>query len=155
MAKKYWLVKSEPEDYSIEDFRRDDRTGWTGVRNFQARNFMRDEMKRGDGVLFYHSNADPPAIVGIAEVCRENLPDPTQFDTKSDYHDPRAKTNAPVWMMVELKFVAAFQKPLALPELKKTRGLEKMLLLQRGSRLSVQPVSAAEWGIIVARGRKG
>src|SRR5688500_13874697 len=102
MPKKYWLLKSEPEDYSFSKLEKDGHVGWTGVRNYQARNTMRDDMKLGDGVLFYHSNAEPSAIVGLAEVSRESHPDPTQFDKTNDYFDPKSKRETPTWMMVEI-----------------------------------------------------
>ncbi|HYG75452.1 MAG TPA: EVE domain-containing protein [Planctomycetota bacterium] len=150
MRKNFWLVKSEPDDYSFEQLRKDGSIGWTGVRNYQARNYMRDQMKLGDGVLFYHSNAEPPAIMGIAEVSKESHPDPTQFDSKSDYYDAKSKKDSPTWMMVDIKFVEAFKRPLTLPELKKAKGLEKMLLLRKGQRLSVMPVSSEEWKRVLA-----
>ena len=151
---RYWLMKSEPDVYPLEQLRADGKTGWTGVRNYQARNFMRDSMTIGDGVLFYLSNADPNAVVGLAEVCSAPLPDPTQFDKKSEYYDPKSKREAPTWMMVEIKFVEAFKSPVTLAELKKTKGLEKMMLTQKGSRLSIQPVTEEEWKIVVALGRR-
>lgn len=153
MAKQYWLVKSEPSDYSFAQFKKDGRIGWTGVRNYQARNTMRDSMKLGDGVLFYHSSTEPTAVVGSAEVSRESYPDPAQFDKKSDYYDAKSKPDAPTWMMVEIKFVEEFAKPVTLAQIKSTKGLEKMRLVQKGSRLSVQPVSAEEWAIICKLGR--
>lgn len=150
--KNYWLVKSELEDYPFAQFMKDGRTGWTGVRNYQARNFMRDQMKAGDQVLFYHSNAEPSAVMGIAEVVKESHPDPTQFDPKSDYYDKKATSENPVWMMVELKFVEEFKHPVTRDELKNAKGLEKMVLFKQG-RLSVVPVAADEWKIIVKLGR--
>jgi predicted RNA-binding protein with PUA-like domain len=151
---RYWLVKSEPDIYPLEQLRKDGKTGWTGVRNYQARNLMRDSMKPGDGVLFYLSNADPKAVVGLAEVCSAPLPDPTQFDKNSEYYDPKSKRENPTWMMVEIKFVEAFKTAVTLEELKRTPGLEKMMLTQRGSRLSVQPVTPEEWKIVVKMGRR-
>lgn len=129
---KYWLMKSEPEVYSIDDLARDKKTYWDGVRNYQARNFMRDQMKPGDRVFFYHSNAEPPGIAGVCEVTSEGHPE------KGD----------PVWSCVDVKFVKKFSRVIALEELRKIKGLEKMPLLQRGQRLSVQPVSEKEWKII-------
>lgn len=126
-------------------------TGWDGVRNFQARNFMRDGMQVGDGVLFYHSNAEPPAIVGIAEVASDAYPDPTQFDRASEYHDPKATPDAPIWMQVDIRGVEPLARPLALEELRGVPALAGMGLLRKGSRLSVQPVTAAEWKAIVKR----
>ena len=152
-AKQYWLLKSEPENYSFAQLKKDGETGWTGVRNYQARNFMRDSMKVGDGVLFYHSNADPAAIVGAAEVSREGHPDPTQFDPKSDYYDAKSKPDAPTWIMAAIRYVGEFKQPLSLDELRKVAGLEKMMLLKRGMRLSIQPVTAEEWKIILKLGK--
>lgn len=143
-----WLLKSEPDVYSIDDLKRDKRTHWEGVRNYQARNYLRDQLKAGDRVLFYHSNAEPPGIAGVAKVVREGYPDPSQFDKKSDYYDPKSKQETPAWYMVDVGFVEKFARPITLPELKKTKGLEKMVLLQKGSRLSVQPVSEVEYAII-------
>lgn len=143
-----WLLKSEPDVYSIDDLKRDKRTHWEGVRNYQARNYLRDQLKVGDRVLFYHSNAEPPGIAGIAKVVREGYPDPTAFDQKSDYYDAKSKKEAPAWYMVDIAFVKKFAQPLTLPELKKVKGLEKMVLLQKGSRLSVQPVTEAEYALL-------
>ena len=144
----YWLMKSEPEVYSIDHLARDKKTYWDGVRNYQARNFMRDAMKPGDRVFFYHSNAEPPGIAGIAEITGPGYPDPSQFDSRDVHYDPAAKKDKPVWFCVELKFIKKFPKLISLDELKKTKGLEKMLVLQRGQRLSVQPVTAKEWEIV-------
>jgi len=160
----YWLFKSEPGSYSFDDLmgEADRTTGWDGVRNYQARNFLRDEVKVGDGVLFYHSNAKPPAIAGIAEVVREAHPDPTAFDPESQYYDPKSKPDAPTWLQVSIQGVQAVDPPLSLPRLREVPELAGMELLRKGSRLSVQPVSEAEWktilklaGIKAAKGRKG
>ena len=148
MPKQFWLVKSEPDVYSIDQLAKDGETGWEGVRNYQARNTLRDSMKAGDGVLFYHSSCDVPAIAGLAEVSRESHPDPTQFDPKSEFFDAKSKRDAPTWMMVGLRFVKKLKQPLTLEQLKKVPALSKMVLLQRGSRLSVQPVRAEEWEAI-------
>lgn len=146
---KYWLVKSEPEDYSIDDLARDGSVAWTGVRNYQARNFMRDEMQVGDLVLYYHSGGAEPALVGMAKVARAAYPDPTQFDKKSKYHDPKATRKEPRWMLVDLAFEKKFDTPLPLKELKQhAEQLDGMPLLQRGQRLSVQPVSAVHFKFI-------
>ncbi len=145
---RYWLMKSEPEAYSIDDLARDKTTYWDGVRNYQARNFMRDHMKPGDKVFFYHSNAEPPGIAGIAEVSGAGRPDPSQFDSKDVHFDPAVKKEKPVWFCVDLKFVKKFPELITLESLKKTKGLEKMPLLQRGQRLSVQPVGPEEWKIV-------
>lgn len=153
MAKKrYWLVKSEPEVFSIEDLERDGSTSWEGVRNYQARNFMR-EMKKGDRVLFYHSNAKPPGVAGIAEVVREAYPDSYAFDPGSEYHDPRSSPEDPRWFMVDVGFVARFPALLPLPELREDPALEGMELLRKGSRLSVQPVSPEHFAHILKLGK--
>lgn len=152
--KRYWLMKTEPESYSIDDLERDTTTCWDGVRNYQARNYMRDDMKPGDGVLFYHSNASPPGIAGIAEVVREAYPDHTQFDPKDSHFDPKSDPDNPRWVMVDLKFVRKFAERIPLPELKATPGLEEMIVTQRGSRLSVQPVQPDEWKIVTKLRKK-
>lgn len=149
--KNYWLLKSEPSAFSIQDLEKAPKktTGWDGVRNFQARNFLRDSIKNGDGVLFYHSNADPPAIVGLAEVVREGYPDDTAFDKKHHHFDPKSKKEAPTWYMVDIRHVKTFKQPLPLDHLRDVAALTHMTLLQKGSRLSVQPVSAQEWQTIL------
>ncbi|MBS1910608.1 MAG: EVE domain-containing protein [Bacteroidetes bacterium] len=146
--KNYWLLKSEPDCYSIDDLQRDGTTFWSGVRNYQARNYMRDEMKPGDGVLFYHSSAEPPGVAGIAEIAREGYADATALDPKDDHYDPKSTQENPIWMMVDVKFVKKFKELIPLNELKETPGLEKMMVTQRGSRLSVQPVTEEEWKIV-------
>lgn len=143
----YWLMKSEPEVFSIEDLQRNKTSGWDGVRNYQARNFLR-QMRKGDLVLFYHSSADPSSIVGIAEIVREATPDPTQFDPKSMHYDPDSPPGAPRWSQVDVKFVSKFKKPLSLEEIKKIPALKEMVLLKRG-RLSVQPVTPSEWKAVL------
>ena len=145
MAKRYWLMKSEPDVYGLADLERDGETGWEGVRNYQARNFMRDDMRVGDGVLFYHSNTKPPGIVGLARVSKEAHPDPHQFDPESKYYDAKSSKDDPRWMMVAVEFVESFGETLALQDLKQDPKLEGMALLQRGQRLSVQPVDAKHW----------
>lgn len=147
----YWLVKTEPDSYSIDDLERekDQTTFWHGVRNYQARNFLRDQMKQGDRVLFYHSGANPPAVVGVARVVREGYPDHTQFDPDSDYYDAKATTDAPRWFMVDLKLEQKFSRPLPLEELRKVKALKEMELLRQGSRLSVQPVRPKEFEAIL------
>lgn len=146
----YWLVKSEPEAFSFDDLLKSPKrtTCWDGVRNYQARNTMRDLMKKGDRVFFYHSSADPTGIAGICEVVKESYPDHTAFDAKDPHFDPKSKKDEPTWYMVDLRAVRALPSILTLAELKKLKGLEKMVLLQRGSRLSVQPVTAKEWAVI-------
>ena len=150
--RRYWLMKSEPDVYGIDDLERDRSTEWDGVRNYRARNFMRDDMRVGDGVLYYHSNADPPAIVGIARVCSEAHADETQFDRRSRYYDPKASKDEPRWFCVDIEFMCRFDRSLSLPELRDDPKLEGMALLQKGQRLSVQPVTAAEWRHICKRG---
>jgi predicted RNA-binding protein with PUA-like domain len=152
----YWLVKTEPESYSIDDLaaERNQTTFWHGVRNYQARNTLRDEMKRGDRVLFYHSSAAPPAVVGVAQVVKEGYPDPTALDPNSDYFDPKASADNPRWFMVDLQLETKFARPLAIDELRGVAALAKMELLRRGSRLSVQPVRKAEFDAILKLARK-
>ena len=149
-GKRYWLVKSEPDVFSFDDLLKAPKktTHWDGVRNYQARNTMRDDMKKGDGVFFYHSSSDPTGIVGICEVVKEAYPDHTAFDAKDPHFDPKSKKDAPTWYMVDLKAVKKLPRLVTLAELKGVKGLEKMVLLQRGSRLSVQPVTAKEWEIV-------
>lgn len=149
---RYWLMKSEPEVYSIHDLERDGTTSWEGVRNYQARNYMRDEMAVGDAVLFYHSNAAPPGVAGLATVARTAYPDPTARDPQSDYYDPKASDEDPRWLMVDLAFHERFPALVPLDELRRAPGLEKILVISR-SRLSVQPVTPGEFDIVVALGR--
>lgn len=144
---RYWLMKSEPETYSISDLKRDKTTGWSGVRNFAARNHMR-AMRKGDLAFFYHSSADPSGVAGVMEVAREAYPDPTQFE-KGDSHEPRATKEAPVWFQVDARFVEAFPRVIAAAELKAVPALKGMALFKYG-RLSVQPVTAAEWKAVLS-----
>jgi predicted RNA-binding protein with PUA-like domain len=150
----YWLFKSEPGTFSWDDLlaspRR--RTFWDGVRNYQARNLLRDEMKKGDGVLFYHSSTAIPAVVGVASIVKAGSPDPTQFDGRSKYHDPKSTPEEPRWFGVEIQARRALPEPVPLARLRETRGLESMKLLQRGMRLSVQPVTRKEWEIVLRLG---
>jgi len=146
---RYWLMKSEPDVYSIDQLKTDRTTWWEGVRNYQARNFMTKEMQLGDQVLFYHSNANPPGIAGIAEVSELAAPDTTAMDPKSEYFEPKATASNPIWQCVQVKFVKKFKSFLPLDEIKTIKGVEKMVLLQKGSRLSVQPVSEKEFNIIL------
>ena len=139
--KKYWLMKSEPSCYSIDDLKRDKLEPWNGVRNYQARNMMRDEMMIGDEVLFYHSNAKEIGVIGIASVASRAYPDPTQFDAKDDHYDPRSKKENPRWWLVDVKFKKKFKNILTLSEIKNDPQLKEMVVAQKGSRLSVQPVS--------------
>lgn len=151
--KRYWLMKSEPGAYSFSDLmeEEDSTAEWDGVRNYQARNTMRDEMKAGDGVLFYHSNAKPSAVVGIAAVAREGYPDHTAWDEGSEHPDPKSTPDNPIWYMVDIRGEAAFKRAVPLREIKATPGLENMALV-KNSRLSVQPVTAEEWAIVVGLG---
>ncbi len=146
----FWLMKSEPETYSIDDFQKDGSTLWTGVRNYQARNFMMHAMKPGDQFLFYHSNAVPSAVVGVGRVVRPNQPDPTAWDPKSPYHDPKSSHDHPIWFCAEVAFTARLTKPLSLAELKGQSELAAMALLQKGQRLSVQPVTKLEFEFILS-----
>jgi len=148
-AKQYWLMKSEPEECSIDDaLAAPARTvPWTGVRNYQARNFMRDAMKVGDGVLFYHSSCAEPGIVGIARVASPSKVDPTQFDAASPYFDAKSKPEEPRWLLVDVQAVRR-TRLLALPELRGVPALADMVLLRRGNRLSITPVTAAEWEVV-------
>ena len=145
----HWLIKSEPDVFSIRDLAKSKAktTHWEGVRNYQARNFLR-AMKRGDRCLFYHSNAEPSAVAGVVEVVREAYADPTAWDPKSDYHDPKASPENPVWSMVDVKLVEIFPREIPLEELRGVKVLAGMELLRRGSRLSVHPVTAAEFRAI-------
>lgn len=150
VPKRFWLLKSEPSTFSIDDLRQSPNrtTCWDGVRNYQARNFLRT-MAAGDHVLFYHSNADPPAVVGIAKVVKTAYPDPTQFDKENKHYDPASKPSQPRWDLVDIAYVRRFRRPLTLDELRKEAKLKGMILLQKGSRLSVQPVSPLEWDHIM------
>ena len=143
--RRYWLFKSEPESYSIEQLKKDKKTFWNGVRNYQARNLLRDDMQLGDGVLFYHSNAKPMAVVGVAKIVKEGYPDPTQFDEHDHYYDETSDPADPRWYVVDIAYVAAMKQPLTRDMLKANDKLDGMMLLQRGSRLSVQPVTKDEW----------
>lgn len=146
-----WLMKSEPSAFSIEDLKNapNGTDHWDGIRNYQARNLMRDEMNRGDRVLFYHSSADPTAVVGTARVVREAYPDHTALDPDSKYFDPKSMSENPRWVMVDIQFESQFAVPLTLAELRKLPQLNDMMLLKKGQRLSIQPVTEEEFGTIV------
>ena len=146
---QYWLIKSEPDVFSIHDLAkaRNKTTHWEGVRNYQARNFLR-AMQRGDRALFYHSNAAPSAVAGVVEIVREAYPDPAAWDKKSDYHDPKASPENPIWSMVDVKLVEIFPRQIPLEELRGSKALAGMELLRRGSRLSVHPVTPAQFSTI-------
>jgi predicted RNA-binding protein with PUA-like domain len=152
VAKQFWLMKSEPDEFSIDDLAAAPKqtTPWFGVRNYTARNFMRDEMRVGDGVLFYHSSCPEPGIAGIAKVASTPYPDDSQFDRKSPYHDPKAKREAPRWMLVDVKLERK-TRLMPLSEMREYPQLAKMLTLRRGNRLSITPVTEAEWKFIAKR----
>lgn len=151
---KYWLFKSEPSEFSLEDLRKskNQTTFWDGVRNYQARNFLRDEIKKGDGVLFYQSSTDPLAVVGYCEVVKEGYPDHTQFDKKNEHYDEKADPQNPTWFMVDIKLVKEFKKLVTLEVIKSNPKLKNMKLIQRGQRLSIQPVTIEEWDEILKMG---
>jgi len=151
-ARSYWLMKTEPEVYSIDTLAQKGRGSWDGVRNFQARNHMR-AMREGDLVLFYHSSTEPPGVAGIARVCREAYPDPTQFDPKSDHYDPKSKPEAPRWDMVDVELVEKLARFVTLSELKADAKLHDMLVTRRGMRLSVQPVESKHFARVLQLGR--
>ena len=155
MARRHWLMKCEPDAYTIADLERDGRTSWEGVRNYQARNFMRDQMQVGDRVLFYASNATPSGVTGLAEVVRTGYPDHTAWTSGHHYFDERSSRDNPTWFMVDIGFVERFPDVISLETLKQTPGLDAMMVTQKGSRLSVQPVTRAEYDIVVALGRRG
>ena len=150
MAKRYWLMKSEPDVYSIDDLKKDKRTMWNGVRSYQARNHMRD-MKKGDEILFYHSRQSPPGVVGVAKVVKEAYPDPTQFEKKSDYYDAKSSKDDPRWWLVDVGFVRKLPETVPLPDIKKEKRLRDMVLVNN-SRLSVQPVTEAEFARVLEMG---
>lgn len=150
MSVKYWLFKSEPSSFSIDDLAKKPKSteGWDGVRNYQARNLLRDDIKVGDGVLFYHSSVVPPGIAGICEVVSEAYPDRTALDSSNDHFDPKSSEDDIRWYMLDIQLKTKFTRLIGLPELKQTTGLEKMMVCRRGMRLSIQPVSKKEWQII-------
>ena len=150
--RRYWLMKSEPDTFSIDDLARVRVEPWNGVRNYQARNYMRDGMQVGDGVLFYHSNTDVPGVVGTATIASTAYPDPTQFDPKSDYHDPKSRREEPRWLLVDVAFDRKFERTVSLDELKQhaDRLGEEFALIRRGNRLSILPVTAAQWKFILS-----
>lgn len=151
---KYWLMKCEPSAYTIDDLQRDGKTSWEGVRNYQARNLMRDEMKAGDKVLFYASNADPSGVTGIAAIVAPGYADRFATQKGHKYFDPKATAENPIWFMVDIAFVEKFPRIVPLDTLKETPGLEEMMVIRKGSRLSIQPVTKREFDIVVKLGRK-
>ena len=146
---KYWLMKSEPDVFSIDKLKELGSSLWDGVRNYQARNFMMQEMRPGDEILFYHSNAEPPGVAGRARVASEAVPDPSQFDKKSDYYEPRVTKEKPVWYCVRVEFLEKFPRLVPLDELKHKRELKEMLVIKRGQRLSIQPVTKKEFDCVL------
>ena len=155
--RKYWLFKSEPTAYSFSDLLKEpDQTAeWDGVRNYQVRNYMRDDMKVGDGVLFYHSSAKPLAVVGTASIVKEAYPDNTAWDPNDKHFDKRSTPDEPVWLMVDIKAEQEFAHPVTLPQIKANPQLQDMLLARRGMRLSIQPVTPQEWEEVVGLGTQG
>ena len=146
---KYWLMKSEPDTYSIDDLAKAGKPAlWEGCRNYTVRNFMRDEMKPGDMAFFYHSSCDPAGVVGTMEIASAAYPDPTQFDPKSEYYDAKSMQSDPRWLAVDVQLVEKFPRMVTLAEMRQTPSLEGMLLLRRGQRLSVMPVTEREWQIV-------
>lgn len=154
MPRCHWLMKCEPDAYTIDDLARDKRVSWEGVRNYQARNIMRDEMQVGDAVLFYASNADPSGVTGLAALVRAGYPDHFAWKKGHKYFDEASKEASPVWYMVDVAFVDRFADTVSLETLKSTKGLETMVVTKKGSRLSVQPVTKAEYDIVVRLGRR-
>jgi predicted RNA-binding protein with PUA-like domain len=150
---KYWLMKCEPSAYTINDLDRDGTSSWEGVRNYQARNFMRDDMSAGDRVLFYASNADPSGVTGVAEISREAYPDRFARQKGHEYYDAKATAENPIWYMVDIRFVETFPHIVPLETLKATPGLDDMVVTKKGSRLSIQPVTKSEFAIVVKLGR--
>jgi len=145
---QYWLMKSEPDAYSIDDLKRDRTEHWDGIRNYQARNFMMRDMKPGDEILFYHSSCKVPGVVGLARVCKEAYPDFTAWNPDSKYYDPKSTPEKPRWFMVDVGFVKKFPEVISLAQLRQTPGLEGMRLLQKGNRLSIMPVNEHEFQTI-------
>lgn len=143
--KNYWLFKTEPTTFSIHDLEKQKSTFWEGVRNYQARNLLRDQIKKGDEVFVYHSNTEQPGIMGTAKVIKDGYPDQSQFNTKSKYYDSGATEDNPRWFLVDIAHQSTFKKPILLAELREIPSLSKMVLLQKGSRLSVQPVTEDQW----------
>jgi predicted RNA-binding protein with PUA-like domain len=154
MGKRYWLMKCEPAAYTIDDLERDGTTSWEGVRNFQARNFIRDEMKEGDGVLFYASNADPSGVTGLARISRAAYPDAFAWKKGHKYFDERSSRDSPIWYSVDIAFVERFPETVSLETLKATPGLDEMVVTKKGSRLSIQPLTKPEFDIVTRLGRK-
>lgn len=154
MRERHWLMKSEPEVFSIHDLEKKGESLWDGVRNYQARNFMMQDMSRGDRVLFYHSNAEPPGVAGLARVSGPAVPDPSQFEPKSEHFDPKATREKPIWYCVPVRFERSFPEVLALADIRANKKLKDLLLLKRGQRLSIQPVTLNQFELLVAMARE-
>ena len=150
----YWLMKNEPEEFSIDDLRKRPKKTepWDGVRNYQARNMMRDQMKEGDEAFFYHSNCETPGVVGIMKICSESYPDPTAFDPRDPHYDPKSEPGNPRWYLVDVKFVSKLKRTIALSELREhaETKLKDLIILRRGNRLSITPVTKKEWNFILS-----
>ncbi len=144
-----WLMKSEPDAYGIDDLERDRREPWDGIRNYQARNMMRDDMQIGDKVFFYHSNCKDIGVVGVMKVASKPYPDPTQFDPESNYYDPKSNPDDPRWCLVDVQFVKKLSRTISLAEIKAHPGLDDMILVRKGNRLSIMPVSEDHWNLIL------
>ncbi len=144
-----WLMKSEPDAYGIDDLKRDRREPWDGIRNYQARNMMRDDMRIGDKVFFYHSNCKDVGVVGVMKVASKPYPDPTQFDHESNYYDPKSNPDDPRWCLVDVQFVKKLSRTISLAEIKAHPGLDDMILVRKGNRLSIMPVSEDHWNLIL------
>ncbi|MBE7492147.1 MAG: EVE domain-containing protein [Planctomycetes bacterium] len=153
MPRRFWLMKVEPSVLTIAGLRKAGTTSWEGVRNYQARNWLRDEFQVGDGVLFYQSSADPSGVTGLAEVVRAGYPDHFAQKKGHEYYDPKASPDNPIWYMVDIRFVEQFPRTVTLADLKRTKGLENMLVLRKGQRLSIMPVTAAEYDTVCGLGR--
>jgi len=153
-AMNYWLFKSEPDEYSIDHLKKDQKCLWEGVRNYQARNIMRDQCKIGDIILYYHSSTKDTGIYGLATISKTNIPDPSQFKKSSNYYDPKSTKEEPRWICVEVSFKEKLSHPLLRSELKEMKKLASMMLLQKGSRLSIQPVTKSEYNEIMKEAKK-
>jgi predicted RNA-binding protein with PUA-like domain len=149
---KYWLIKSEGDCYPIDFLKKDKVTPWSGIRNYQARNFMRDDMSVGDLCLFYHSNAEPSGVYGVAKVASKPYPDATAFDKKDEHYDPMSSSEKPTWILVDMKYVSTLKNPVSLSDMKKTKALDGMLVTQKGMRLSIQPVSEKHFKKVIEMG---
>ena len=147
---KYWLMKNEPDDYSIDDLKKDKTEPWDGIRNYQVRNMIRDDMKKGDLAFFYHSNCDVPGIVGLMTICTNAYADHTAFNRNAKYYDPKSKKDKPTWLMVDVKYKRKMKRIISLTELKTYKCLEKMRVVQKGNRLSITEVSKKNWDYILS-----